>query len=323
MLKKYFIILLIIILSAVLISCWKESSLKCSYPLKQIMMCDAETGWALSIENEILFTQNGIENFKPIKQMTDINEYTDGFMSASFLDEQTAYVTYFAPGNEYLAVEYTRNGGDDWNQTLIKYANYAQICDAGSAFISFADDKNGYLLYCSTPSLGQMTKLLFYTKDGGENFLFAGNLTDKIEGYPQGVTFANEKIGYIAVTYHGNAHYMYMTSDGAETWESIEVSAQSEKVNYIDGFSPVFSARNKQEGMLVLKEVSGEQTTYKAFLTSDMGNTWEEKGEITCSSLLGYSLVSNAQFYLIDGMGSVQAIGHQESLKQAKKNLVK
>lgn len=305
MLKKFSTILLMIIISTALTSCYTESSLECSYQLKQIEMCDAENGWALTMENEILFTENGVKNFKPIKQVTDINKYTDDFMSAVFPDNKTAYVTYFASDDDHLVVEYTRNSGASWEQTFIKYRDYAEICDAGSAFISFGDDGKGYLLYCSTPAAGQMTKLLFYTEDAGESYLFVKDLTNEIAGYPQGVTFASGEVGYIAATYHGDDNYLYMTLDGAKTWQSVEVFDKSESVSYIDSFPVVFSAKNKQKGMLVLKEAAGENIMYKLFLTNDMGRNWISNGEISCDSLIDYSFASDNQFYVIDHLGKL------------------
>lgn len=279
--------------------------LECSYLLKQIDLWDSQVGWAVTKENEVLYTQNGIENFQVVKKVTDIDASTEGFLSATLIDEWNAYITYFASDHENLVVEYTKDGGNLWKKTLIKYGDYAEIYDAGSAFISFADDRNGYLLYCSTPGAGQMTKLLFRTENAGETFFFVEDLTDVIAGYPQGISFASKEIAYIAVNYHGNDNYLYQTTDGAETWESIEIYSKDQNVNYIDCYPPVFSVKEKQKGMLILKEAAGEHSTYQLFATDDMGCSWISQGELPCDSLMDYSFTSDNRFYFINCSGQM------------------
>lgn len=267
-------------------------------------MCNAQTGWGLTLENEILFTKNGIENFKPVRTLNDMNHSTDAFESAAFINEQIVYITCFSSDSDELIVEYTRDSGASWQQTLIKYSDYAEICDAGSAFISFADDMHGCLLYCSTPALGLMTKLLFLTDDAGETFTFAGDLSNTIAGYPQKITAVNSDIINIAVIYHGIDSYLYQTTDGAKTWESVEIFPRTEDVKYVDGYAPIFYGNNRQEGIIILK-VMKENEVYELFTTKDAGNIWTLDGEIPCGSLLDYSISDDKQIYLIDQAGTL------------------
>lgn len=65
--------------------------LECSYLLKQIDLWDSQVGWAVTKENEVLYTQNGIENFQVVKKVTDIDASTEGFLSAALIDEWNAY----------------------------------------------------------------------------------------------------------------------------------------------------------------------------------------------------------------------------------------
>lgn len=274
------------------------------YQFKQIHMCDVYKGWAITTENEILFTDNGIENFVSIKKFGEINSATEGFLNAAFLDEQTAYVTYFSPDTIHLIVEYTDDAGKNWSQTLVQYDKFADICDAGSAYISFADKENGYLLYCSTPAAGMMTKLLFSTTDGGKNYSFVSDLTNEITGYPQGISFNSRDNGYITVSYRGlENNYLYTTMDGGGTWNSEKVILQDEKVNYIDGSNPpVFYGENKQKGILVLKLV-GENEEYGLFSTADSGNHWTQEEKLSLESIVGYSAIGENQLFFIDSTG--------------------
>ncbi len=67
--KKLVCLLLALICALHLVSCNSSEprSVSCPYPLRQLTMLDEQTGWGLSLENEILFTTNGIENFKTLK----------------------------------------------------------------------------------------------------------------------------------------------------------------------------------------------------------------------------------------------------------------
>jgi len=269
-------------------------------------MFNEKSGWAVSAENEILITENGVQEFRPVHQITDINIVTDGFVNAAFPDKQTAYITYFSQSEEKLIVEHTHNGGESWKKTLISYQEYAEVCDAGSAFLSFSDEEKGCLLYCSTPASGQMTKLLFSTEDGGEHFTFLSDLTNELSGYPSGVSFADKEHGWIAVTYHGAESYLYQTDDGAQTWQSAGVYSKDETVLYVDGFAPVFYGENHQKGSLILKEVESDNTVYRLFVTDDMGVTWKAQGEVICDTLTGYSVDSDGYIWIIDGEKIVQ-----------------
>lgn len=303
---KKFQTVLILFCCFLLTSCIHKDykPIECPYKLKQLYMCTAKTAWGLSSENEILFTDTGLENLKPIRTLENVNSFTDGDVNAAFINEQLAYITYFSSDNEHLIIEYTRDGGNSWQQTLIKYGDYSENCDAGSIFISFANDTDGYLLYCSTPALGQMTKLLFFTNDAGQTFSYIEDLTNTISGYPQGITAINSNTINIAVTYHGNDSYLYQTSDSAKTWESIEIFPRTEDVKYVDGYMPVFYGNDKQNGIIILKVVK-ENAVHELYVTNDGGSSWSLGCEIPCDSLLDYTFMNEKQVYIIDGEGSL------------------
>lgn len=267
-------------------------------------MCDAHTGWAISEDNQVLYTDNGVENFTPIKTLENISSATDGFVNAAFIDAQNAYAAYISEDNTDVIVERTDDGGNTWNKTVVNYAEFLGGCDAGSVYISFTDASNGYLLYCSSPALGLMVKLLFATTDAGESFSFVNDLSSKLRGYPQGIAFTGGGIGYIAVTYHGEDNYLYRTTDGAGTWESIKPLSEDKNVRYIDGYAPAFYGEDKQKGMMVLKAV-GDETVYRLLTTVDGGQNWKQEGELPLEAVKGYSAAGENVLLFIDGEGKV------------------
>lgn len=273
-------------------------SVSCPYPLRQLTMFTEQTGWGLSLENEVLFTDNGIEHFEPVRSLEKVNAASDRFVSAAFIDKHTAYTAYFSFDDNQLIFERTKNSGTSWQQTFIDFESYSGICDAGSIYLSFADNQHGYLLCCSTPALGQMTKLLFFTDDAGETFSFTADLTDDIAGYPQGITAVSKEQIYIAATYHGVDSYLYQSSDCAQTWEDVEIFPRTDTVQYVDGYAPIFYGNDKQNGMILLK-VMQEQPVYQLFTTKNAGNSWSFAREIPCDTPLNYSIAGNEHIYII------------------------
>ncbi len=142
---------------------------ECSFSLKQISLFDEKTGWALSSENQVLFTEDGPESFSVIREIPGTGSQMPGPVSAAFPDEHTAYTAYFSPDQVHLIVESTADRGASWQQTSIEYSSLCDSCDAGKAYLDFTDSRKGYLPYCSTPAAGKMTKILLRTADGGKS----------------------------------------------------------------------------------------------------------------------------------------------------------
>lgn len=236
----------------------------------------------------------------PSRQVGGVSSLNDGLVDICAVDHQTVYAAYISEDSR-LFVEYTKDGGDNWHQTLVDLKE-EPVDGCGSAYISFSDTNHGYLLYCSSPAMGQMTKLLFYTEDAGESFSFAGDLSN-LSGYPQGISFSEGKC-YIAVTYHGEDNYMYVKESGTDIWKIAEVISLPKGFTYIDGFAPAFDIEDRQEGMLVLKAV-GDDSRYLLFATKDGGESWTINGEIPLDTIGSYFYVGDNNFYFIDNMGSL------------------
>lgn len=284
--------------------------LNCPYQLKQLFMCDDQTGFAISTDNEILFTANGIENFSPIKKIENSNSMSEGFLNAAFIDEQTAYIAYLSDDDKNIAVEYTNDGGNSWHQTLIEYGEFLGGYDAlGSVYIGFSDDKNGYLLYCSSPAAGLMSKLLFRTTDAGKSFSFVGDLSADLTGYPQGIACVDKDTAYIAVTYHGEDNYLYRTYDSGKTWSSMDLGMKKKNISYIDGCAPVFYGEERQSGTLLLKTVdntvSESAVSYAVCTTSDGGGHWTKQGILSIENLHGYTAAEQDKLWFLDEEGNV------------------
>ncbi len=317
------VVVLAVVVASFLTYQVKEASAEASkYQLKQLEMLDAKCGWAITTENELVYTENGLSSFEVVKSFDEISKVTDGFIHADFIGENTVYAAYFEAETQELVVEYTVDKGTNWDKTIIPYSEYAKISDAGSVYVSFVDESTGYMLYCSTPAAGQMVKLLFTTVDGGKSFAFVQDLTETIEGYPQGISFVNKQYGYIAVSYHGQEAYLYETSDSGSTWKSEKTLEKDSNVSYIDGFAPVFYGEKQWNGILLVKEVS-DRAYYKLLTTKDGGASWKLEGIVDVESVRSYSALNDESFYIIDVMGKVNevAFGEVKPIEKKQENV--
>lgn len=302
--KKIYVTVVSLLLICCFTNCGKSSAklVKAEIPwqLKDISMYDENQGWALTNENEILFTDSGIDNFSPVWKLEGVSAAADYFVDVCFADMQNVYASYLSENGD-LTVEYTKDGGKNWKQTLVKWED-GMLEGGGSAYISFSDAENGYLLYCSSPAAGLMTKVLFSTTDAGESFSCMGELSE-ISGYPQGLTVSGEK-SYIAVSPRSKEQYLYVRKDDADQWTSEEIIPLPEKARYMDGLAPVFCMEHGQDGMMVLKAV-GDDVHYLLLVTKDGGENWQQKEEIPLNPVKAYSYVNDSRIYLVDGTGAL------------------
>ncbi|MCM1039783.1 MAG: glycoside hydrolase [Ruminococcus sp.] len=279
--------------------------LDCPYQLKQIYLYDENTGFGISTDNEVLFTESGIEDFVPVRKIEDIYSLSDSAINASLVDGQTIYVSYLSEADKSIVVEYTTDGGKKWNRTLTTYDEFLGGYDSlGNAYISLGDDKNGYLLYCSSPAAGLMAKFLFATVDGGQSFSFVSDLSSVITGYPQGIACTGKGNAYIAVTYHGEDNYLYRTDDDGATWESRKLDMEKTDISYIDGCTPIFYGEKKQMGTMLLKTV-GETITYTICLTGDGGENWTKQKELPVENVSGYTAIEQNKLWFLDAEGNL------------------
>lgn len=268
--------------------------------IKQLSMTSEDTGWLLTADNILYHTDNGITDFKKVNVIKEDDPSSDYFVHGDFPDDASAYEVYFS--SDSMIVESTTTSGNLWLQTQIPYGEYG---GNGQAFLSFPDHNNGYLLYCSDPAAGQMTKILFKTKNGGAAFEAVADLSDKISGYPTGISFSSTSRGYITVTYHGQEESLFQSGDGGVTWERVSLPPYDEEtaVNYIDTYPPLFWGDDRQKGKLLLKCVSDDTYCYVLYQTLDGGITWNPDGTFYGDNISSYSFFNETDGFFVDQTG--------------------
>lgn len=283
-------------------------------------------GWALTEDDQILYTNEGMEGFFWLGNLpyANANDTEDGHarflagteaqVSSSFLDESTAYFAGFSAdeGEAVLIREVitweppagseNRRAHVTQRSTRIPLKEYFPN---GSIYVSFADWEHGYLLVCSDPAAGQMTKHLYCTTDGGNSFSFVADLSSVISGYPTGMAFCSEDFGYIGVSHRGELRYLYGTTDGGETWESLDLPVHADAV-YADGLEPVrFYADGREQIAVVLKNI-GEEMRYVLYQNHGAADhliTWQLIWILPYENIRSYCIVDEETGYFVDGSG--------------------
>ncbi len=292
---------------------------------------DNTHGWGLTKDYYILHTYRGGEQFYFADRLTltersaaSLPEHSshpeagfakDSVIGTCFLDGENAYFIGTSADSDDLLLVHEHiiarpSEKEDVNDDIqiTQYVSHIPVREFyypyGNAYVSFADTQHGYILYCSDPALGQMAKHLYYTEDGGDSFVFAADISGEITGYPTGITFLDDKNGYIATTYHGENNCLYHTSDGGLTWESLIFQNDADAA-YADAFPPVFYDEDHRQGAVILKSVDGGKVRYILYQTDDArsGSGWKPTAVLPYEEIAGYSMKNADSVYIIDGSG--------------------
>lgn len=163
------------------------------------------------------------------------------------------------------------NGAQETPDALEALDYAAEKAEAKDSFLSQLPDGNAVVLLCSAPAAGQMRKTLFFSHDGGENWADGLDLTESIGNYPVGAIFLTPQRGFVLTDYHGVDDYLYATSDGGASWESVGLPLAGSTFSYIEGREIRY-----ENGTLYLSLAGKTETsiTHLRFRSDDGGVTW-------------------------------------------------
>lgn len=182
-----------------------------------------------------------------VAQLEDVLPETDNFIDCYSVNDNYTYLAYYSSEAKIKVKSCDTNG----NIKELGSLDYTSFGGAGTVYICFIDESEGYLLYCSDPAAGLMTKVLYKTNDGGMTYGEIGDISDSIKNYPTDIAFVNNEKGLILTNYHGTNSYAYLTGDGGKTWNDMDID-KNKSCNYIEGVS---LNKNGTDWELVLREV--------------------------------------------------------------------
>ncbi|MCL2351197.1 MAG: DUF3048 domain-containing protein, partial [Firmicutes bacterium] len=182
-----------------------------------LLMENALAGWSQNTDGQILATTDG---WRTSRELTGISHMDADYgrcaiscsggklFIAGYSNSQSGFSLYL-----YISAD----GGASWKTNLIDYGG--DMVGPGDIFMSFLDTNNGYMLRCSGPAAGLMTKELYKTRDGGETFSKISDLSD-FSGYPTAMSFSSDKIGYVTLSPRGSlTDFALVTEDAGVFWK--------------------------------------------------------------------------------------------------------
>lgn len=275
--------------------------------MKQVFMKDSKNGWGIVNDGELLSTNNAWKTYKQIYKFR-WNAQETSIPSITYVDN-TLFVVGFSSDHKNISILSSKDEGNTWRESYIDFSDVNS--GANQLFTSFIDSQNGYILYCGGAAAGQMKKILFKTTNGGKSFQNVADLT-YINGYPTGMSFNTNGIGFIASTYHGNDNaYLYRSVDEGMTWNTFTIQPQASlkdisSQGYINGYVPCFIGRN---GIMILEYVD-PNPSYIIYYSSDNGETWSENGNVniksnSIESIASYSFSDKNTLFIIDNEGNM------------------
>lgn len=269
---------------------------------KQLQMCNENVGWAITEDNQILYTTKGYENFHPVRQIEKVDVVSNNYMYGEFFDESTAYIVYFSETGTKIVIEYTLNAGNSWHYTSIEHGNYGK---SHSVYIDFVDKNNGYLLYCSKAGKGEYNKTLYLTQNGGVNFEMVSHLSDSIDGIPTGINFTTLKKGYIGTKDSKSKNFLYQTNDGGTIWRTQGLLEDEDIYDKTDFWTPFFYGAKKDGGKTLIKQSGKYSTQFVLMSTRSSGRVWLQEIILDFKDVKSFSFIDNSQGFVIDQDGKV------------------
>lgn len=217
-----------------------------------------------------MITENGISKDGREHIITDRYPYDEG-IDIFVASEEDAYLAYFSKSEEQIALDYTHDGGETWETVLVD-----TLVGVGFIYSSFLDEKTGYLLYCSDPAAGMMTKIVYGTQDGGSSFEKICDLSDAIRNYPIEMEFCDGENGMIITQNHGDESYAFRTEDGGRTWNKFYVDVpDGDRYNYIDGAALKQTKDETQTWVLELRGMLNNGEQRLKYCSTDHWETWQ------------------------------------------------
>jgi hypothetical protein len=151
----------------------------------------------------------------------------------------------------------------DWEKGVQKDNIFASISDIN------------WILFTSDPGLGLMGKTLYKTRDNGKSWVFVNDVSLIVEGYVTGISFRDEKNGWISATQHGIALLpLYHTKDGGASWiiQKIDIPGG---YKYGNAYPPIFDEKDTMQGKIKIEFVSDSDKKTVELITTDGGESWK------------------------------------------------
>ncbi|MEC0179253.1 hypothetical protein P4H83_30670 [Paenibacillus favisporus] len=189
------------------------------------------------------------------------------FIYSALQGGQASLLTFYSPDRGANWKSSAWKLDPDLNQKMTKHNIFVAMAKTGG--------KNQiWILLTSDPGAGLMTKKLYLSDNELQSFSLVSDVSDKVDGYVSGVTFADAQHGWIAASYHGSVTVpLYRTTDGGKSWVLQHIDIP-EGFKYGNVSPPQFDAADSKTGSLAIEFVSDAETRTFIYTTKDAGEHW-------------------------------------------------
>lgn len=247
--------------------------------VNKILCLQERQGWAIGERSLLRTDDSGVTWQKIIPQ--GVSEKSK-FISANFENAIDGYAYYLIAGAQpELRVLYQAlNGGGKitgWASSVLptkeKWETSADVMPYNPGY-SIYDTK--WVLLTSSPAAGLMNKSLYRSDNHGQTWTRVANISNRIQGYPTGISFRKPDEVWIAAMNHGQTDIpLYRTKDGGMTWDLQPVAIPDElKKGYANAYPPIFDEENDHHGVFIAEFVINGEKSYVPYETRDNGDTW-------------------------------------------------
>jgi photosystem II stability/assembly factor-like uncharacterized protein len=236
-----------------------------------------------------------------------------------FYDKQHGWVVREVVGQEPAVLLSTKTGGKSWKSSPLP--PFIQV-----VAIDFVNPQTGWLLSSSNAGAGSSEKSLYTTHDGGTTWkkIMQNEFIDDPSkatkqaiprgGMVKGMTFRDERNGWVPVEAPVDKPRIYRTKDGGHTWGLVSL-AVDKGCTYTTASEPVFFGRDKKSGWFPLRCEKGNAPHIYGYFTTDGGEHWTgvafpivpveefpfDKQIVFVNNQEGWQLGKGKMYHTIDG----------------------
>lgn len=277
---------------------------KQSLEIKYILMINERLGFVFK-GNNILRTIDGGKTWSEVTPSNFlIGNLLDGVVY-DFINYSTGWIAIGNINELKAIILKTADGGQTWD---VKELNGIR----NVAALDFIDQNNGWLMANTDGALGSEVVEIFYTRDGGENWIkIMTNEPDKetpgalpFAGHKYGISFKDIQTGWTVVDYGWpDERWFYVTKDGGYTWhaEKFPIPKGMEMLNVKPHISlpKFFSDREGIFWQIYPGDIKNERKIV-FFQTKDGGVSWKTSIPITISGKFAIDFINLQEGWIIN-----------------------
>lgn len=162
--------------------------------------------------------------------------------SSYYISDELTVFAYGGSDKTDITVLYSKDKGSTWEKSFVADSSgIRRLC------ISIVDENTGYIAAAGERTMGREMVAIYKTTDGGESFKKMGRVDHNGNSLMTGMSFANEKIGFVTCK-SGQFPYVYRTVNGGESWDVIDFNPTYESWKwYREGYADAQNRLNYDE----------------------------------------------------------------------------